>query len=277
MGKIILESMEQGGKTIWGNLKKEVPEAFSNFCQKSFTNNMAGYKDAAKTIFGGSLKEWGNNLVGAQVDTWIKGFAKSLVPAGDKKKIDSQIAGGDALAGLDASDPTVAKMMASMAEVAKETSDQLAMAQKEAQAAAAAATEAVVEQKLLEEVEKEADKVEKEILSKPVTGYGAFTGSYGGELRLTLVPGGGGVSGRVGNEYGGGTVNGSVSKNGTIIARVNGSMSWDDYDHKNQKDIKINCTLSAKMTGKVGDGMASGSYSGKCGPKVQSGGWSVTW
>jgi hypothetical protein len=277
MGKIIMESMEQGGKAMWGNLKKEVPEAFSNFCQKSFTNNMAGYKEAAKSIFGGSLKEWGNNLVGGQVDTWIKGFAKMLVPAGDKKKIDSQIEGGDALAGLDASDPTVAKMMASMAEVAKETSGQLAMAQKEAQAAAAAATEAVVEQKLLEEVEKETAKVEKEILSKPVTGHGAFTGSYGGELRLTLVPGGGAVSGKVGNEYGGGTVNGKVREDGSIVAYVNGSMSWDDYDHVNDKDIKINCTLSAKMTGRVGDGSASGSYRGTCGPKTQKGGWSVTW
>jgi hypothetical protein len=277
MGTILKESFKEGAETVFGNLTKEIPEAFANFTKKSFKNNMSGYMDAAKTIFGGSMSEWAENIVGGLVDTQLKEGAKALAGPEEKKAIDKQIKAGEAIAGMDAGNESMKNMMQQMAKVAAEATQQMAAIDQAAQEAAAQATQAAVEQKLIEEVAKETDKVEKEILSKPVTGRGSFTGTYGGELKITLIPGGGSLNGRFGNEYGRGRISGSVSKNGSISAHVSGKMKWDEYDSKKDKTVTVKCNLSANMTGRVGDGRASGSYSGSCGPKAQSGGWSINW
>jgi hypothetical protein len=280
-GKILGESLEQGGKTVWGNLTKEVPEAFANFATKSYQTTIAGFKEMAGDIFGKNLGEWGNNVLGNMLDTEFKSAFIPLVAPNDKATIEKQEAMGAAMADVKTENPQAQAIMQQMMQQIAGAAAKIAMVEKAAeeasQQAAEQAAEAAVQEKILEKVE-ESTKEKEEELKKPVTATGSFSGDYRGSVTLHFAPFGGAVSGNVTTKYGTVSVNGSV-KNASLSANVSGTLIYQESEKRGKEWVMVDkrCTLSARMSGKVGDGSASGTYSGSCAKEGDSGSWSVNW
>ena len=280
-GRILGEGLEQGGKTVWGNLTKEAPEAFANFATKSYKTTISGFKEMASDIFGKNLGEWGNNVLGNILDTEFKNAFIPLVAPADKAVIANQEAMGQTMAGVQTDNPQAQAIMQQMMQKIAGAAAKIAMVEKAAEEAsqqvAEQAAEAAVQEKILEKVEESTEEKEEE-LKKPVVAKGNFEGDYSGSVTLNFAPFGGPVSGNVKTKYGPVSVSGSV-KNGSITGNVNGTLYYKEDEKRGDDWVTVDksCTLRASMSGKVGDGNASGTYSGSCAKEGDSGSWSVSW
>ncbi|MBF0106714.1 MAG: hypothetical protein HQM16_15485 [Deltaproteobacteria bacterium] len=264
---IMGELAEKTGQKVWGNLK-EVPESISSFTTKKFELSMQGLKEAGKEVFGGTLKDWGNNVFSGVADNFIKDFAKTLLPPAQSQEIQSKENIMAPVAGLPLQDPAVKEALGKISNIYEEAQQNIQQSITSVDAQAAQAVQNKIQETVVNTAIEEAQKE----LSKPVTASGSFSGSYSGGVTMTLIPAGGGVSGTVTTDYGRATISGSVSKDGVLQASVNGGMRFENYE-----GVWENCTLHASMNGTLRGRGASGDYSGSCAKEGDSGNWNVSW
>ncbi|MFA4875025.1 MAG: hypothetical protein WC956_07370 [bacterium] len=270
IGQILSELTSKTGNKICENIGKAGPSV-NEFVFESVEGSAKGVGQA---VAGKTTGEFVDNLAGGQADNAIKaGLKFLLVPDKDAAALEKMLAADSRLAKLDPNDPKDREAIEKIQAVLQAKQIEMVEAEAKAEQAVLAKTEQMVKEHLLEEMEKETDKV----LSTPVSARGAFSGKYKGSVSMTLTPGGGPVSGSVATEFGTASINGSVGKDGRLSASVSGGMSYDWYGDGKTK-TKKSCSLSGSISGTVGNRRVSGTYSTTCSGADSVGGrWTASW
>lgn len=77
--KNIALALQDGGKTVWGNIVEGVPNAYHEFIKETFEKSSEGIKTALTTIVGKSSTDFFDNVTGAALDDLVKGAIKDAV------------------------------------------------------------------------------------------------------------------------------------------------------------------------------------------------------
>ena len=278
IAKILDNLAAKADAKVLGNLK-DAGEGAKKFVSEGFELSVKGIKEASGEVFGKTMKEYADNVVGSVADNFIKemalgtlGFAASPEERAAIAKADAQGENAQLLGMLAPDNQAAAEAIREIGKILAETGEKLAAVKEEAKVQSEAIVKEEVKAKIAEKAIAEADKR----LTTPVRATGSFSGDYRGSVSMMLTPGGGPVSGTVSTKYGAATISGSVSNKGSLAASVSGGMTYDYYPDGKTLE-KRHCTLSASMSGSVKGRHASGTYSGSCAKENDSGSWSASW